>query len=94
MGTDVSGRICLDDLDKVKIQDALSVANQKLVEIRAYIQTNHMDDRMINEQLDNNLQAIILIQGLPTCSQEDTLIKSAKYAARQLQKATGETVYI
>jgi hypothetical protein len=34
------------------------------------------------------------VSNLPNCDEENTLIQSARYAARQLQKATGEEVYI
>ena len=97
MGTDVKGRTCLRAEDKFMIQTALSIANQKVIEVRGFLQSHQpfiKDEPAVEVTLAEISKSIKLVQDLPTCDEEDMLINSAKYAARALQKATGEEVYI
>jgi hypothetical protein len=94
MGTDAKGRGCLTAADKHLIGQQLILANQYMVEIRGFLQINNGDDSIPVRRLEEITAAIRLVQNIPDCDEENTLINSAKYAARALQKATGEEVYI
>jgi hypothetical protein len=94
MGTDAKGRGCLSTEDKLLIGQQLLLANQHMIEIRGFIQIHNENSPAVDRRLNEISQSLKLVQDLPTCGDEDTLINSARYAARALQKATGEDVYI
>jgi hypothetical protein len=95
MGIDNAGHYCLTDEDKQMIGRVLIIANQRLVDIRGYVQQvlhgyHGYVEQSIEKDLGEVQESLKLIQNIPTCGDMNSFIERGRILAEAMSKNTGK----